>query len=302
MRRRTMLCVLVAVLGEMGTLAGCNALNGTGNLVEAKTDSTQDEAGASVEAGKPAEGGGATDGGAGARAHDAHAPNDSAATVIDASEASLAEAGTGLCSGLAMVMRFDGVLTTAQGQQPSSAPSVSYTDAVYGKAVVLANAPVAYAGNHLSIQAGTISMWIAGSWDAVNDPCPGIEFWSFDGDPYTYCSNDSSNDWYGFGVDSANQYAELYNSAPWQNGFNHVVASWSQSPPRLTFTVNGTTVENTASWTHAAITTFLLSGATNPIPAIAVDDVAIWTRQLSPTEIAAVQSAGKSIADVCSLP
>ena len=295
-----MLWVGVATLGVLGTLAGCNALNGTANLVEARTDSAQTEAGPGADAGSPS----TTSKDAGSHPHDAHAPVDSSTSALDASEASVAEAGTGLCNGLAMVLRFDNVLSGAQGQQPTIVPSVAFAQGVYGQGVILDNAPLGYAGDHLSIESGTISAYIAGGWDANNEPCPGMLFWSLDGQPYSYCNNDGTHDMYGFGADNAPpQYAELYDNAPWNAGFNHVVATWSQSPPRLTFTVNGLTAESDATWSpgHTSIASILFADGSNQ-QSMLIDDVAVWTRALSTPEIAAVQAAGKSIADVCGLP
>jgi Concanavalin A-like lectin/glucanases superfamily len=90
----------------------------------------------------------------------------------------------------------------------------------------------------------------------------------------------------------------------WSNGWNHLVATWSSSPPSLSITLNGAVGQTTTSpWSPPDPVPGVVHVTSSTDPALAsIDDVAVWTRQLSPTEIQTIYLAGASVGDLCKLP
>ena len=283
---------------------GCNALSGVGDLIEVPAQSTTHAA---------------RDGAATVHVPDAHAVSDAPNIELDASDASVAEAGLGLCDGLTVALRFDGSLVSAQGQLPlgSTTPGETYSAGKFGQAVLFTNGDtpyVEYASTQdtttvASSSIGTVSMWVkpVGGW---SPPCgngtaknPGWAFWWLDdfgvgGD----CSPDLGI-WLTVDNTGTSDFGATLSNAPtWTaDDFNHLAYTWTTT--QLAITLNGTAsqVLTQAYSPPDPVAAYVAFGTGNGTFSY-YDDVAMWSRVLSPTEIEAVHVAGKSLADLCGLP
>ena len=304
--------VFLVPVGAGASAIGCNALSGVGDLTEVPSQLTTD---ASHDVTSPKE-----DAGVGqVHVSDAHAGSDAPTILLDANEASVAEAGLGLCNGLTMVLRFDGSLTSAQGQprRTTITPGESYSSGKFGQAVLFTSGQtpyVEYDATHttttvVSSSIGTVAMWVkpVGGW---SPPCgngtpnnPGWAFWWLDdfgvgGD----CSPDLGI-WVTVDTTGNNDFGATLSSAPtWNAGdFNHLAYTWTTT--QLSVTLNGTTSQAlTQTYTPPdPVAAYVAFGTSNGTFSY-YDDVAMWSRVLSPVEIQAVHVAGKSLADLCGLP
>jgi hypothetical protein len=229
-----------------------------------------------------------------------------------------------ICNGLTMLMRFDGTLTTAQGDTPSPLINAAYSAGKYGQAMALTTGTsvINYAGTNAAGKTdvlpreGTISAWVAArNWQLpcpVDDPDhPSIDFWYLDENgPGVDCYYDpDTNANYienAFWIDrSSAAFAQMpIAPAPWNEGgtFNHVVATWSQSPTQLLVTVNGHAASSATPWTAPPAVGVLKLGSSTYPGSIVYDDLAVWTRALSASEISDIFASSTSLGEVCGLP
>jgi hypothetical protein len=299
---RSLILLAMGALVGMGA-EGCMAMDGAvvshrssrdGGGNDPGNDSTPD----SLDASSPPDGGAPPE-------RDASVPTDGSS------------GGPNACKDLSLLLRFDGhSMTSAQGQAPTGAQAGNFAGAKFGDGAVIGSSLVDYAATFrgatvVSPQQGTISGWIKSGWLGA---CPQMVFWGLDSNGvFTYCENDGQpvpNDWwFGFGLETADHKsmvvsATLARSAWDSYGFNHVVATWSASPkPHMLFAINGQMVDVTVPWSPPSATAAVFEfGDTQNATTALVDDVAVWTRELSKAEIDQVHTAGKSIGDVCGLP
>jgi Concanavalin A-like lectin/glucanases superfamily len=291
------------------SVIGCNALSGVDDLTEVPSRLTTD---ASPDV-TVREGGGGN-----FHFPDARAGSDAPSIQLDANEASVAEAGLGLCNGLTAVLRFDGTLTSAQGQVPlaTPVPGPSYAAGKFGQAVAFTSGTpyVEYASTHNTTQVvsssmGTIAMWVkpVGGWSPpCGDGTPGnrgLTLWGLDdfgvgGDCAPYLGI-----WVTVDNTGKNDFGATISNAPtWNPGdFNHLAYTWTTA--QLAITLNGTTSQVlTQTYTPPDPVAAYFGIGTDNGTFNYYDDVALWSRVLTPVEIEAVHVAGKSLADLCGLP
>jgi hypothetical protein len=237
---------------------------------------------------------------------------------IDAGDAGGTDARPSLCSGLTVLWRFDGKATSAQGDAPTNnAVNIGYGPGKFGQAIAVPdNQHVEYSaqrgGQPLILPAqGTVSMWVqAGDWSY---PCSGGPYHTFfaldQDDLYLSCQPKGGlqpQDGLGIWLNGPNTWVNTWigPQGGWASGFNHLAATWSQSTPQTSIVLNASVANTTtAAWTpvHPTATTFFLSFPNEPAGAY-LDDVAVWTRPLSGSEIDALDGANKSVGDMCGLP
>jgi len=230
-------------------------------------------------------------------------------TTIEAGDGSGSNP-TSLCSGLSMLIPFDGTSRSLEGDAPLNSDHGSYVTGKFGQAYAFSDgAPEldydAKSGARISAKDGTISMWVDSStWEL---PCSREhDFFSIDEGIYMDCEPDGVLGVY-LDIDIDNSVdAVLPPSAgkgAWSSGFNHLVATWSSSPPSFRITLNGTlTSSTTTPWTPPdPIANVLYIGDSMFSPLAAVDDVAVWTRALSPDEIQSIYAAGKPVGVMCGI-
>ncbi len=282
---------------------GCNAISGVNDLdrvaaPEAGGGGGVDVVTPPVDASEPAD----------VRTHDfdAIAPVDGAQTIPDAG---VVDANAGLCEGLTLMLRLDGTTTSSQGTVPSSSTGVKYVTGKFGQALnATGTTQVDYPaspGPIVSSSQGTMSMWIDSQWEL---PCnnPHLFFGVDDNGVYMDCEPPG---YLGLYVDlsaSSGVSASIDPSSGrsvWTTGWNHLVATWSSSPPSLSITLNGAVGQQTsAPWSPpdpvAAVLHLASSGTSSGAD---IDDVAVWTRPLTAAEIHTIYLAGTSVADVCKL-
>jgi hypothetical protein len=305
--------IFLAPLCAGASAIGCNAISGVDDLIEVPSELSADASRDRTAPEAPEAGPGTV------HLPDAHAVSDAPTILLDANEASIAEAGLGLCNGLTMVLRFEGSLTSAQGQPPlgSPTPGEAYSAGKFGQAVRFTNGStpyVEYAATHntttvASSSIGTVTMWVRpiGGW---SPPCgngtannPGLAFWWLDdfgvgGD----CAPDLGV-WVTVDSSGNNDFGATLSSAPtWSpSDFNHLAYTWTTT--QLSVTLNGTTSQ-ALTQTYSPpdpVAAYFAFGTSNGT-LNDYDDVAMWSRVLSPLEIQAVHVAGKSLADLCGLP
>jgi hypothetical protein len=291
-------------LGIATAAFGCNAMTGVDQLE--RNDNLDDQHpivggdDASVYAAD------AHTGDARARIPDDGGASEGASPLFDAGGA---DAGTTFCD-FTTLWRFDGKTESSQGDNPVNNPSLGYGGGKYGQAIQIPNTShLEYSGQRsgkaiVLPNQGTVSMWIKAGWSY---PCDGVHtFFALDSDSlYMDCEKPGA---LGLWLDLPNMtYVGASVSGlngAWTTDYNHMVATWSQTPPQMTVVLNANMANTTTTaWTppHPNVNIFYLSFPTEPAQA-ALDDVAIWTRAVSNAEIGAIHGAGKSIGDVCGLP
>ncbi len=293
--------LLVALLASPFAWLGCNALSGVDDLVQVDTprDAGRD---ATSSADAPSESA------ADARTHDFDAadPGDGAPQPL--ADAGVVDANAGLCDGLTMLLRLDGTTASAQGALPKSSTGVQFAAGKFGQALLANTTQVDYdpkGGAVVSPREGTVSMWIDSQWELpCNKPHPffGVD----DTGVYMDCEPPGYLGVYVDTSPSTSVYAAIApasGATVWSKGWNHLVATWSTSPPSLTITLNGTVGQQTnAPWNPPDPVPTVFHLANSAYPAAAnVDDVAVWTRPLSAAEIQTIYLAGASVGDVCKL-
>lgn len=241
------------------------------------------------------------------------------------------------CNGITLYVRFDWDLLSAESESPTVTggspplvPGKFLNAANFGNGI---DVRYAAAGNYYLSQ-GSFSAWVKP--DGWTFPCatvPAVFYGSVaqngqsNAGPYMAC--DAAQQWLGVGnigpaigqndagglllqfraAILAHSTAKQY----WKNtDWNHLVSTWSNtSAPTLTFTLNGdpagsgkTSSSTSTAWTpqNTPLNWLRLSNSAAGYSARAhFDDVAVWNRRLSPTEIKAIYSAGKALGDVCKL-
>jgi hypothetical protein len=249
-----------------------------------------------------------------ARVHgleEASASVDSAPQPFDAGTA---DAGATVCQGLTTLWRFDGKAASSQGDAPKNSPNIDYGAGKFSWGLSLPNSDQYLEYNAqrgatsivLPTQ-GTVSMWIKNADGHWTYPChDNHAFFAFDYDGMWMDCEDTGllGLWLETGSNTRIGAALVAQNGRWTNDYNHLVATWSQSPPSMGIVLNASVTNMTTDWTtppHSSVTTFLLSYPNAPMN-VFLDDVAIWDRPLTNAEIATVYGAGKSIGDVCGLP
>jgi hypothetical protein len=299
------------MVGFAAAVIGCNMITGVDQLE--RVDSLGDNPTPNPDA-ETSSDAAEDDGGHFSDAHvhgldDASANFDATPTPFDAGGI---DAGASVCQGLTTLWRFDGKPTSSQNDAPKNSPNFSYGQGKFGQAMTVPN------NQHVEYNAqrgatpivlptqGTVSLWVKTStW---NYPCQTMEhtFFSLDSDGvFSDCyPTGELGVWIQTGPNSGVGASIVAQNGQWTNGYNHIVATWSQSPPSMSYVFNATITNTTTdAWTspHPAVTTFYLSYPDEPIGSY-LDDVAIWNRPITNAEIAAIYGAGKSIGDLCGLP
>jgi Concanavalin A-like lectin/glucanases superfamily len=296
------LAALVALAaGTIAWTAACNALSGVDDLVPVEYSAA--EAGRDVAS--PAD--------VRAPPPDAHVHDFDAAQVGDVvqplPDAGVVDANAGLCNGLTSLFRFDGTTTSAQGAASTGETGIQYVPGKFGQALAATTTQVDYdakGGAAVSANGGTVSMWIDALWDVPCDQEHAF-FWLDNTGIYTDCEAPGVVGLY-LDIDQNTSVYSLITPASvesaWSTGWNHLVATWSTSPPSMTITLNGAVGSATTEpWSppDPSPAAFHI-GSTYFATLANLDDVAIWTRPLSPAEIQTVFLAGASVGDVCKLP
>jgi hypothetical protein len=305
-RARTLTAIACAAIG-------CNALTGVNDLVPVDQPvATSSDAGGSLDGQPPPPPVG--DAGATPDGH-GHLLDDGALldsqtippVVLDAAT----DAST-VCTGLTMLLRFDNKTTSAEGDSPTNTPQIQFSPGKFGEAVAFpTNQHLEYAaqraGNAILLPGeGTVSIWVRSlSWSA---PCNNKHtFFALDTDGlYLDCEPQGV---FGEFLDLQKTFVGVELPPPsangsWTGNYNHLVGTWSQTPARMSVTLNGNVgAETTAAWSppHPTVSTFFISFP-NEASGASFDDVAVWTRKLSAQEIAGIYAANRSIGDVCGLP
>jgi hypothetical protein len=101
------------------------------------------------------------------------------------------------------------------------------------------------------------------------------------------------------GVDAAVTFAS--------SAFNHVVSTWDEASGLLSMTLNGGAMGGAAyqdaGWTPLASTAaYLRLGGYGNVPDVWVDEVVVWSRPLSPAEIAGVYALAMPFGAACGMP
>jgi hypothetical protein len=305
-RSSARLAVLVAA-----AVAGCNMITGVDQLERVDLGGPSGPEPDASQTGPLPDAGVFSD----ARAHDfqdASVPLDATPTPFDAGGG--ADAGATVCQGLTTLWRFENKATSSQGDAPSNNPSINYGTGKFGSALQLPNSnqDLEYnaqrGGTPIVLAAqGTVSMWIKNVNGQWTYPCHQDHlFFGLDQDGiYTGCGDPGV---LGLWLDTSQTTSVgaslVAQNGEWTSGYNHLVATWSQSPASMGVVFNAIiTNTTTTSWTppRPSITTFYLSAPNAPM-SVFLDDVAIWNRPLTNAEIATIYGVGKSIGDVCGLP
>jgi len=296
--------VVALIVGALAWAIGCNALSGVDDLVPVEYSSH--DGGRDVTAPRdapppppPPDG----------HVHDFDAALGGDSALQPLPDAGVVDANAGLCEGLTMLLRLDGTTTSAQGAIPLAATGVQFVPGKFGQALIASTTQVDYdskAGTIASPSRGTVSMWIDSQWEL---PCDATRtfFGVDDNGVYMECEKPG---YLGLWVDIdpdtsvAAEITPASGVSVWSNGWNHLVATWSSSPPSLTITLNGAVGQaTTAPWTPPDTVPTVFHLLDSDFPALAnIDDVALWTRPLSPAEIQTIFLAGTSVGDVCKLP
>jgi hypothetical protein len=313
MRRSGRVGLAAAIAVAVAAFA-CNALNGAGDFTFAP----------------PCEGCGEGDG----RGDDGAA--DGMAVLEAAADGGGADAKVDViaprppfCSGIVMYARFDNALTTAQGVAPEAPPVTSFVPGRFGTGVLLtaASGPIYYVQGDGGVpyprSEGTMAMWVKPQWTwpstldrvlwkptadrTTNANSAGPHMRTVTAAPGFFGSSNSEPTPPGGFIDVGGTPAEL---APfWKVDWNHIVETWSQASPTITFTLNGATGDPTlthretdAGWAPQFPTVAYVRLSSTSFPAdSAYDDVALWSRALSLAEIEAVYAADKPLGDLCGL-
>ena len=302
MRRRLRIPFVAAVAAAPLVWAvGCNALSGVDDLVPVIY---ADAASAGRDAAEAAIPPGPSD----ARVHDFDALEGRDAAPTPLGDAGVVDASS-ICTGLTLLARFDGTTTTAQGAASKSQTGVKFGSGKFGQSLAATGATQvdydAKQGAVASSSEGTASMWIKSEWTfPCNNPHPffGLD----DTGVYTDCEPPG---YLGVYVDFSAKTGigasipPVSGQATWTTSWNHLVATWSQGSPALTITLNGAAGQSTtATWTPPdAVANVIHVASSGTSPGALLDDVAVWTRPLSPAEIQTIYLAGVSVGDVCKL-
>jgi hypothetical protein len=314
-RRGAIACGVVVV----AAFCACNALTGVGDL---QATDCIDGCDGSVPVRTGDDGGNVTDTGAGA-ADAPVGPLLDAAPKLDATTD--ADAGTDAsttkptyCQGITIYLPMDGSLTAKSGQT-ADAPvaNVSYVAGKFGQGADFTDTVAVYytatfgAKSVYSLSAGTVAMWVKPSW---TPPCPAIASLFFkpravrgpgvpNAGPVLECSAIL-----GMKVDTSD--AMLVNSGyaatppNWNAGtWNHVVGIWGSTAPTMGFSVNGALPLTVATpWVpNESPPSFLRLGSEVNSAKSVIDEVIVWTRVLSASEIAALAASPVSTATACGL-
>jgi hypothetical protein len=305
-------------LAVAGTLVGvaCNLLNGVGDLEEVVCTDDCDSGPVSdaQHDTKP------VDTGSG----DTQADTSPRDAPSDTSDSGLPT----FCSGITFYAPFDGALASKAGESPESPPTLPFADAgKFGQAVDLTGGvsfstlyyPAAFNTTVIySAARGTFALWIKPTW---SQPCssdhalikPKVDRMNLavGGGPQITCGPGTGtlgavvNEGDGGTVQAGLPLATVstvWNAADW----NHLVATWDQALPQLTFDLNGGGVgahaENTNKWVPGEPTVnYVRLGSTSTLPQALYDEVVIWDRVLSPTEITAVHALTVALGTACKM-
>ena len=289
----------------VAALLACNALTGAGDLVAVDCvdgcDAAAPERTIVAEAEAPIDAGGTVD----------------ATEPVDAG----ADAPTrpSFCEGITFYLPFDGSLTAKSGQLPDAPPAVAFVPGKFGQGADLTvpgGISIFYAATYLSkasysLTQGSVAMWVKPTWQppasnasvffkprairASTSPNAGpvLEYGSLLG--LTVDEPDG-------GLISVGHPAAAvpnWKAADW----NHLVGTWSSSSPTLQFSLNGAAPLATSTpWVpNESPVNFLRLGSDVSAPRSIFDEVILWTRVLSASEIAAVASSSASASVACGL-
>lgn len=234
------------------------------------------------------------------------------------------------CNGVTLYLRLDGTTQSAQGDTPALAIAETFGAGKFkgafdfdtAKTLVYAATPPT-GTKRFDINVGTLSLWFKPRWafpgtatrtfmrpQDVVDASNGAE-------PALRLDNAAAQKSLGVeGPGATEATATVAAVTPsWKNlDWNHLVGTWQRtgSPTTLSFTLNGgggdggvARVTSAMAWTPMVAGTFFrLNSGTSTIDGL-VDDVAVWSRQLTAVEVAALYAdgiAGRALGDVCALP
>ncbi len=295
---------LTSALLVAAAAAACNALSGVNDLTEVGDGF---DAGAFDRLAPPRDTAAPPPPPSDAHVHDFDAFAQDDASLIDAGTV---DANAGLCDQLTMLLRFDGTTNSSQGQAAASATGVGFAAGKFGQALN-ANGRVqvdysANAGATVSSTRGTVAMWLNTQWSI---PCNANHLFCGIDDTGLYMDCEPPG-YLGVYVDQPPSSSVGPNLPPassqpvWvKGGWNHLVATWSLSPPLITITLNGSLVQQSVlpfTVPNPVAAVFHVASSGTPTLAL-IDDVAVWTRPLSAAEIHTVYLSTTSMGDVCSL-
>jgi hypothetical protein len=289
----------VAVIA-LASAAACNALTGVGDLTTAPADASDAVPDAASESSTGDDGGHVEEAGP-----DVKPPRPS------------------YCTGIVFYARLDGDLKTSSREDVTPPrPNETYDAGKYdGSVLVTTPNGAAYwatdGGFVYPQSAGTMALWFRPNWafpsasqrnlgkpvldqsTGANTCGPALEITSAG----VGISNTNSG-----GAATVAGIATADAGASWvDRGWNHLAGTWHLSPPKLTFTLNGggdggaIHAESTATWAPqfaGTVAFFRLDSPTFPNDGY-FDDVAIWSRELTVDEIAAIYASPIPIGDAC---
>jgi hypothetical protein len=297
----------------VATLLACNALTGVDDLAAVDCAAGCDAAAperTELPDGSPV----LSDGQAlidGAIAVDAKAP-------VDASFDALGRPT--FCQGITLYLPFDGSLTARSGQPPNTSPNLSFVAGKFGQGVDMTaqgGAAVYYAASYLgtplySLAQGSLAMWVKPTFTPPT--AQAAIFFKPRSVPTAGTPNAGPE--LGFGATRLDLIVNApdggatsagYPQAALPNwnagGWNHLVGTWTTTAPALQLALNGAAPTTTSAiWVpDESPVNFLRIGSEVSAPRSVFDEVVIWTRVLSTSEIAALAASPVSVAVACGL-
>jgi hypothetical protein len=310
-----------ACAGIVGaTLSACNALTGVGDLSAVDCadgcDGAVPERTELIDGQSPLDGASSLDGATtldGARPDDGGKPGDGG----DGGDAAPRPT---FCEGITLYLPFEGSFNGRSGQPPNSAPGLSFIAGKYGQGADLTGAggaAIYYASSYLgtpiySLAHGSVAMWVKPTFAP-----PTLQAALFF-KPRAVATAGAPNA--GPELQFGALLLELVVNAPdggvtkvgypqtalpnWNvMGWNHLVGTWSGTSPTLQLALNGAAPTSTSSpWDpDESPVNFLRLGSEVSAPRSVFDEVVLWTRVISASEIAAVAASPVSIGVACGL-
>jgi hypothetical protein len=297
----------------VATLFACNALTGVGDL--SAVDCADGCDGAAPVRTELPDGTVTVDG---QSPVDGAVAIDSAVPVTDAGADGFTRPA--FCQGITLYLPFEGSLNARSGQPPTSAGNLPFVAGKFGQGADLTaggGAAVYYASSYLgtpiySLAHGSIAMWVKPTFAP-----PTVQAALFF-KPRAVATPGAPNA--GPELQFGTSLLELVVNAPdggatsvgypqitlpnWNvNGWNHLVGTWSSTAPTLQLALNGAAPTSTSlPWVpDESPVNFLRLGSEVSAPRSVFDEVVIWTRVVSASEIAAVAASPVSIGAACGL-
>jgi hypothetical protein len=318
--------VVVAVLVPLAGVGACNALNGVGDLEEVPCTAACDGAEADATSADGAIGdapAGDTGSGSDGSGSDTGGPPRDGGSIDAATPPSF-------CTGITLYLPFDKSTNTEAGEQTVDAATTPLVAGKFGNAADLSGASTAaqtalyYAtsfngSSTYSVAQGTFAAWIKPTFTM---PCVAEHVFEKPRVDTTTVSTTSAGPMLTcspglgiFGLDIQEPDGGIVKCGvslgalnEWiQNGWNHVVATWTESPFQLGFVLNGGAsvmgrASSTEAWTPSeSPANFLRLGSATSTPNSLFDEVVVWSRVLKDQEILDLYQSTVSVGTACNL-